>query len=153
MCASEASQRARQGIDLSPDSKLEPKKCGGFGVLSGTQDPRCRVGSPWALWPASLTPATLQEFSGLRAPGLWALHKVAAAVSRSLKPTQRKVPAMRSAYFFRFCTGRVGDDLYGRAGIEDLKLGSSFSRFSFEIMPHLKLCKLTRVSLAPRRQS
>lgn len=37
VCASEASQRAREGIDLSPDSKLEPKKCGGFGVLSGTQ--------------------------------------------------------------------------------------------------------------------
>lgn len=37
MCAREPSQRAREGIDLSPDSKLEPKKCGGFGVLSGAQ--------------------------------------------------------------------------------------------------------------------
>lgn len=37
MCASEESQRAREGIDLSPDSKLEPKEYGEFGVLSGTQ--------------------------------------------------------------------------------------------------------------------
>lgn len=58
-----------------------------------------------------------------------------------------------SDYFFRFCTGRARGDLYGKAGIEDLKLSSSFTRFSFKNMHHWKLCKLTRVSLAPRRQS
>lgn len=41
VCASEPRQRAREGIDLSPDSKLEPKKCGGFGGSEWDSDPRC----------------------------------------------------------------------------------------------------------------
>lgn len=122
-------QRTREGIDVYPDSKLKPKECRGFGVLSGIQT----LGSDGE--PVGFL---------ARYPNHRDLAGILRTESGFGESDGRCVPVFKmnakkgtcDEYWLLFPVLHRGGggDLQVRGGIGGLKWGSSFLRFSFEIM-------------------
>lgn len=77
-------QRTREEMDVYPDSKLKPKECGGFGVLSGIQTLGAN-GKPVGFLARFPKHRDLEGILRMVSGRPRALEKVTAAASQSLK--------------------------------------------------------------------